>query len=153
MNYNYQQLPMVSFGGAVSKAFSNYANFSGRARRSEFWWFYLFNILASIAAILLDNALGITFDMSVQGPISLLVGLFLLLPNLGLAIRRLHDVGKSGWWWLIGLIPIVGPIVLLVYFATDSEPNDNQYGPSSKYISNMSPMGGYYGQDVTIIKN
>lgn len=153
MNYNYQQLPMVSFGEAVSKAFSNYANFSGRARRSEFWWFYLFNILASIAAILLDNALGITFDMSLQGPISLLVGLFLLLPNLGLAIRRLHDVGKSGWWWLIGLIPIVGPIVLLVYFASDSEPNDNQYGPSSKYVSNMPPMGGYYDQDVTIIKN
>lgn len=152
MNYNNQQLPMVSFGEAVSKAFSNYANFSGRARRSEFWWFYLFYILASIAAMLLDNALGITFDMSVQGPITLVAGLFMVLPFLGLAIRRLHDVGKSGWWWLIGLIPIVGPIVLLVNFVTDSEPNDNQYGPSPKYVS-TTPQGGYYDPDVTIFRN
>ena len=154
MNYNNQsQRPMVSFGEAVSRAFSNYATFQGRARRSEFWWFYLFNVLAGIATTLLDNALGITFAMSIQGPISLIVGLFMVLPLLALIVRRLHDVGKCGWWWFIGLIPIVGPIILLVYIVTDSEPNDNQYGPSPKYVNNAPQTSGYYDPDVTIIKN
>ena len=111
----------MSFSDAVRDAFSKYATFTGRSSRPAYWWFYLFNILTLIAALLVDLALG------TSGIIYALVGLALLLPNLAVAARRLHDSGHSGWWWLIALLPIIGAIVLLVFTLQGSEP-PNQWG-------------------------
>jgi uncharacterized membrane protein YhaH (DUF805 family) len=120
----------VSFTEAVSDAFSKYATFSGRSSRSAYWWFYLFNILILIAALLVDLAL------STSGIIYGLVGLGLLLPNLAVAARRLHDSGHSAWWLLIGILPLIGAIVLLVFTLQRSEP-PNQWGtgPDERAVS------------------
>ena len=128
--YQYQ----VSFGEAVTRAFANYCNFEGRASRSEFWWFYLFNIIIIFALSffqgLFAGALGFDSGMSnLFRALEFGYGLGVFLPQLGLCVRRLHDIGKSGWYLLIGLIPLVGAIVLLVYYCKDSEMYDNQYGP------------------------
>jgi uncharacterized membrane protein YhaH (DUF805 family) len=120
----------VSFSDAVRDAFSKYATFTGRSSRPAYWWFYLFNILTLIAALLVDLALG------TSGIIYGLVGLALLLPNLAVAARRLHDSGHSAWWLLIGLLPLVGAIVLLVFTLQGSEP-PNQWGsgPDDRTVS------------------
>lgn len=115
----------MTFGNAVSSVFAQYAGFSGRARRSEFWWFSLFAFGVYLVAGLIDVAI----NSSILG---LLVGLGLLLPSLAVTMRRLHDTGRSGWWLLIGLVPLVGGIVLLVFECMDSEPGANRFGPSPK---------------------
>ncbi|AWZ09222.1 MULTISPECIES: DUF805 domain-containing protein [unclassified Streptomyces] len=105
-----------------------YVDFSGRARRQEFWMFFLFNLAALIVVAILDAVIGTS---------PLLYSLYALatfLPNLGLAVRRLHDQGKSGWWVLVGLIPLVGFIWAIVLMATEGQPNPNQYGPSPKAV-------------------
>jgi len=108
-----------------------YAVFSGRARRKEYWMFVLFNIIFTIVASILDTVL---FGTAIQGPGPLygLYGLAVLVPSLAVSVRRLHDVGKSGWFLLIALIPIVGGIWLLVLQCRDSAPGDNQYGANPK---------------------
>ena len=109
----------VSFVEAVKLAFVRIVDFKGRARRSEYWWFTLFNIIVSaIIAMALPDIAG-------------LWSLIVLIPSLSLCIRRLHDVGKSGWWYLILFVPLVGEILLLVWFCRDSGP-DNQWGPNPK---------------------
>jgi len=105
---------------------TQYAGFSGRARRSEYWWFALASFLASVVASIIDTAIGVSI-------LEWILTLALLVPSLAVAVRRLHDTGRSGWWLLIGLIPLVGAIVLLVFFCQDSRPGTNQYGPSPKY--------------------
>lgn len=127
----------VSLGTAVSRAFSKYCTFTGRASRSEFWWFALFNFLVAIAVEILTVIIGVGTATSDSG-IFLITGIpmvlmsiyniVILLPSWGLFFRRLHDVGRSGWWWLIGLIPLVGPIVLLVFLCSPSQPFQNRYG-------------------------
>lgn len=112
-------------------AWKNYINFQGRARRKAYWMFVLFNIIAAVLAGVLDGVLGLGGE-SGYGPIGGLYSLAVFLPGLALAIRRLHDIGRTGWWMLIGLIPIIGWIVLLVFFVTDSQPGSNQYGPNPK---------------------
>jgi uncharacterized membrane protein YhaH (DUF805 family) len=102
-----------------------YAVFSGRARRKEYWMFVLFNVIVSIVLFAIGRAIGAEF---LQGLYSLAV----LLPGLGVAVRRLHDTDRSGWWLLIALVPLVGAIVLLVFTVSDSQPGDNQYGPNPK---------------------
>lgn len=119
----------MSFPDAVRSALTQYATFSGRARRSEYWFFYLAVTIAMIVASVLDQALGLNYVL--YG----VVALALLLPNLATAARRLHDTNRSGWWLLIGLVPLVGAIVLLVFLVQDSTPGVNQYGPSPKYAS------------------
>ena len=90
-------------------------------------------VLVSIVASILDNALGLTFvDGSSNGFIGLIASLALLLPTLAVAVRRLHDTDKTGWWLLIALVPIVGAIVLIVFFVLDSTPGANRFGPSPK---------------------
>lgn len=109
-----------------------YAVFSGRARRKEFWFFVLFNIIFAVIALVIDNVLGITIEDLNYGPLYLVYVVATILPNLGVAIRRLHDIGKSGWWILIELIPLIGSIWLIVLFARNGEPGENKYGPDPK---------------------
>ena len=127
------QRPMLSFGQAVENVFNNYATFSGRARRSEYWWFVVFNWIVIFAAIILDNMLGITFGYLPYGPLYVIVGLGLIIPNLTVMVRRLHDIDRSGWNFFWSLIPIVGGILLLVWFCTDSDRSTNRFGESPKY--------------------
>jgi uncharacterized membrane protein YhaH (DUF805 family) len=116
-------------------AFKNYATFSGRATRSEYWFFVLFNIIFIILAMLLDNAFGTTIKMGYgvslpYGYIYIAYLIITLLPSFAVGVRRLHDVGKSGWFFLISLIPIIGAIWLLVLLFTDSNVGENKYGAS-----------------------
>ena len=110
----------------------NYAGFSGRARRSEYWYFALFNLIFALAAMLIDNLLGLTIENQGVGPVYILYGLAVLIPGLAVAVRRLHDTGKSGWFMLIGIIPLIGAIWLIVVLCKDSEPGTNKYGPNPK---------------------
>jgi len=113
----------------------NYAGFSGRARRKEYWMFVLFNMIFAIVAMILDNVLGIAMEGIGYGPIYGLYLLAILIPSLAVGVRRLHDVGKSGWMMFIALIPIIGAIWLLVLFVQDSIPGENKYGANPKEIS------------------
>ncbi len=124
--------PQLDIATAVRSVLSQYANFTGRARRSEFWWFYLANFLASIVASIIDQIIGVPLFQVV-------VALGLLIPGLAVGARRLHDIGKSGWWQLIALVPLVGIILLIVWWATDSDPAPNQHGPSPKYQAAGGP--------------
>lgn len=103
-----------------------YAEFSGRARRQEFWMFVLFNFLASIAVGIVDGILGTT------GALGGLYSLAVLIPSLAVAARRLHDTDHSGWLQLIVLIPLIGWIILLVFLCGDSKPGENRFGPNPK---------------------
>ncbi|WP_225800816.1 DUF805 domain-containing protein [Streptomyces sp. NK15101] len=103
-----------------------YAVFSGRARRKEFWMFALFNTIAAIILIIVDMAIG-TYP--------LIYGIYVLavfLPSLGVTVRRLHDTGRSGWWILIDLVPLVGFIILIVFLASEGEQHQNAHGPNPK---------------------
>jgi len=108
----------------------NYANFSGRARRQEYWMFFLINVLITIGLSVVDGILG--FGVGTFGLLSMLYGLAVLIPGLAVGVRRLHDTGRSGWWILIALIPLLGAIVLIIFLVMDSEPGSNQYGPNPK---------------------
>ncbi len=114
-----------------------YAVFSGRARLKEYWMFVLFNLIFGIAAILLDNLLGTASEDTGYGVIYGLYSLAILLPALAVMVRRLHDIGKSGWWFFISLIPLVGGIWLLVLLATSGQVGDNQYGPDPKAVAQV----------------
>jgi uncharacterized membrane protein YhaH (DUF805 family) len=126
----------MSFGDAISDGFSKYATFSGRSSRSAFWWWTLFYVLVIIGASILDAAIKTPV-------ISGLAYLVLFLPNLAVLVRRLHDTDHSGWWVLIGFIPLVGAIVLIVFACTDSGPaNKHGDGPDGKgQMSATSPLG------------
>ncbi|WP_298448895.1 DUF805 domain-containing protein [uncultured Marinobacter sp.] len=109
-----------------------YAVFNGRARRAEYWWFVLFNIIISLALGAID---GVTGTFSPEAGLGLLGGLYtlaVLLPSLAVTVRRLHDTGRSGWWFLMVFVPLIGAIVLLVFMVLDSKPGQNQYGPNPK---------------------
>lgn len=110
----------------------NYADFSGRARRTEYWMFALFNLIFYVAAIILDNILGTTVSNLPYGLFYFLYALAMFIPGLAVSVRRLHDTGKSGWMILIAIIPIVGAIWLLVLYCTDSDAGENEYGPNPK---------------------
>ena len=129
----------MDFMTAVRTCLSKYVDFSGRARRSEFWYFVLFNVLVSIVTSILDSILGTDYDTGSGGVIGTIVGLGLFLPSIAVAARRLHDIGKSGWWQLLGIIPIVGWIIVIIWYCTDSRPGDTQYGPNPK----TGPSGAY----------
>lgn len=109
------------------KCIKQYADFKGRARRKEFWMFELFCLIFSIAAMLIDAILWEELPI-----LETLFDLFTLIPSLAVGVRRLHDIGKSGWMWLIAFIPIVGIIWLIVLFCKDSEPGSNKWGDNPK---------------------
>jgi uncharacterized membrane protein YhaH (DUF805 family) len=122
----------MSFQDAIRTCLQRkYADFHGRARRSEYWFFALFTFIVGAVGGILDAILGIRSGTYGTGPIQGILQLALLVPTLAVGVRRLHDTGRSGWWLLIGLIPIVGWIILLVFFVQDSQPA-NQHGPNPK---------------------
>ncbi len=105
-----------------------YATFTGRATRAEFWYFILFNTIVSFILAILDGIFG------TNGVFYGIYVLAVLIPTLAVEVRRLHDIGKSGWWLLISIVPIIGFIVLIVWFATDSK-EYNKYGPNPKTVA------------------
>lgn len=116
-----------------------YAVFSGRARRKEYWFFVLFNIIFSIAFTVVDGVTGTLDPTMGMGLLSLLYSLAVLIPSLSVTVRRLHDTGRSGWWFFIILIPLLGAIILLVFMFLDSKPEDNQYGANPKAEAAAAP--------------
>ena len=109
-----------------------YTVFNGRSRRKEYWFFVLFNLIISIILGMIDGALAGGVAPTGMGMLSMIYMLAVLLPGIGVTIRRLHDTNRSGWWILIGLIPLIGVIVLLIFMALDSTPGENHYGPNPK---------------------
>jgi len=119
----------------------NYATFTGRARRSEYWFYTLFTIIFIIVAAVLDNVLGIAWGAGPfkTGPIYLVYGLATFIPGLAVVVRRLHDTNRSGWFLLLYLLPIIGWVWLLVLMFLDSTPGDNKYGPNPKLAEGAAP--------------
>ena len=113
------------------KVINSYFDFSGRSRRMEYWMFILINSIISVFCILLDSMLGTVWSIG-YGPIYIGYGLAVFIPGLAVAIRRLHDIGKSGWYYLLVIIPIIGPIWLIILFVTEGEQGENKYGPNPK---------------------
>ncbi|MFE2926347.1 DUF805 domain-containing protein [Streptomyces goshikiensis] len=105
-----------------------YTVFSGRARRQEYWMFTLFNLIALIIVAVIDSVIG-TYPL-----LYAIYALAVFLPGLAVGVRRLHDTGKSGWWLLIALIPLIGGIWLLVLMASEGHAQPNEYGPSPKAV-------------------
>ncbi len=111
---------------------NKYAVFDGRAHRQEFWYFILFYFLIYLALSIVDQVTG-TFSMETgAGLLSGIYALAMLVPSLAVGARRLHDTGRSGWWQLLMLIPILGGLILIFFFVLDSQPGGNQYGPNPK---------------------
>lgn len=104
----------------------NYTGFSGRARRTELWMFWLINLGVVIGLTIVETIIG------VPGVLSGLYNLAVLLPSIAVGMRRLHDTDRSGWWLLIAFIPLLGAIVLLIFFCLEGTSGDNQYGPDPK---------------------
>jgi uncharacterized membrane protein YhaH (DUF805 family) len=119
----------VAFKDAIKTGFSKYATFDGRAPRSEFWFWVLFTVLASAAAGIVDRVLGLNFLEDSAGPFAALFNLLVLIPSLAVGARRLHDIDRSGWWQLLGLVPVIGWIVLVVFFVTRGTAGSNRFGP------------------------
>ncbi|HNU09403.1 MAG TPA: DUF805 domain-containing protein, partial [Pyrinomonadaceae bacterium] len=113
-------------------ALNKYADFSGRARRREYWTFTIVNVVLIIVGVIVDNVVGtIVFD-GPFGYLSLAIIIATIIPGLAVTVRRLHDSGKSGWYYLLSFIPYAGGILMLVMMLLDSEPNENQYGLDPK---------------------
>ena len=113
------------------QALKKYAVFSGRARRKEYWFFVLFYIIIVVVLSIIDAMLGLQFGQGV-GILSAIYMLAVLIPGLAVGVRRLHDIDKSGWWILIGFVPIIGPIILLIFALMGGTAGDNRYGPDPK---------------------
>lgn len=106
----------MTFSESIQICFSKYADFNGRAKRPEYWWFVLFTILVSLALSMVSDIVSGIFSLAV------------LAPSLAAAARRLHDTGRSGWWQLIVLLPVIGLIVLIVFLAQEGSAEANQFG-------------------------
>jgi uncharacterized membrane protein YhaH (DUF805 family) len=122
----------MGFQEAVKKCFSNYTTLYGRAPRSEFWWFMLFILIGNFVFGIVDS---VTFGPGLEGgePVSLLSALFSLavfLPSIAVGVRRLHDLDKSGWWYLLILIPVLGTLVLIFFFVQEGTHGTNRFGPN-----------------------
>ena len=115
-----------------------FSDFSGRARRSEYWFFVLFNIILSVVANTLNSLLHLPKFGVLGGLLPLVVTLALLVPGIAVGVRRLHDTGRSGLWLLIAFVPILGAIALIVFMVQDSHPQPNTYGASPKAITSYA---------------
>lgn len=112
-----------------------YATFSGRAQRAEYWFFVLFYILIFIGLTIIDSVTGTLNPWYGFGLLGGLFALSMLIPSIAVGVRRLHDTGRSGWWMLLALVPLIGGIILLVFFCLDSQPGDNAHGPNPKAVA------------------
>jgi uncharacterized membrane protein YhaH (DUF805 family) len=127
----------MTFGDAVNSVLSKYATFDGRASRAEFWRWVVVFVLLTLITRMIDGALFLSsireglFARGAMQPLTYITILVLLLPNLALAVRRLHDTGRSGWWLLLMLVPFVGPLVLLYWYVQPSDDGPNPYGAGS----------------------
>ena len=108
------------------KVMQNFLVFSGRARRKEYWMFGLINFLITIGLGMAESMVGL------PGTLSSFYALVVLIPSIAVSVRRLHDTGRSGWWMLLNFLPVLGTIVLIVFFVFDSEEGTNEYGPNPK---------------------
>jgi uncharacterized membrane protein YhaH (DUF805 family) len=114
------------------KVLKQYADFSGRARRKEYWMFVLFNIIFTVIAVILDNVFGLTVSPEIPyGVFYFLYTIAVLIPGLAVLVRRLHDIGKGGGWIFISCVPLIGGIWLLILLITDSE-GENRFGVNPK---------------------
>ena len=123
----------MGFGQAISSGFSNLTNFSGRASRSEFWWWMLFiwiiNVILAAIINLVTPSSSSTSSLGFFGNVAvLIVSVVFFLATLAVAVRRLHDTGRSGWWVLLYWVCCIGTIILIVFWVQPSQPNDNAYG-------------------------
>lgn len=109
-----------------------YAVFDGRAQRAEYWYFALVSIIISIVLTMIDGATGSFNAMSGFGLLSGIYTLAVIIPTIAVGVRRLHDTNRTGWWILLALVPLIGFIVLIVFFVIDSDPSANQYGKNPK---------------------
>jgi uncharacterized membrane protein YhaH (DUF805 family) len=117
--------------GWYIEALKKYAVFGGRSRRKEYWYFVLFSLIVSLVLSAIDALLG-TFGSANVGLLGGIYGLAVLIPSIAVSVRRLHDIDRTGWWVLIGLVPVIGTIVLLVFAASDGTPGKNRFGPNPK---------------------
>lgn len=115
---------------------SKFADFSGRARRREYWTFALVNCLIAVLLLILGLAFG--EDSPASNIMVTIFYLIMLVPNLSVSVRRLHDIGKSGWYMFLSLIPLIGGLILLIWSLMDSEPGENQYGKNPKEEENKT---------------
>jgi uncharacterized membrane protein YhaH (DUF805 family) len=133
----------MGFIEAIKSGFSNYVNFSGRSRRSAYWFWFLFVIILQIITYTLDGVInpdsvatavgGGSASISVAaGPVTFIAMLAVLLPGIAVSIRRLHDTDRSGWWLLIVLVPLVGAILLIVWYCTEGTRGPNRFGADPK---------------------
>jgi len=137
----------MTFSESIRTCLSKWLTWQGRAARSEYWYFVLFNMLCLVAASILDKVLGTSFKFTnpatgeeqslFYGWLYLISALALLLPNLAVLVRRLHDTNRSGWWYWIALVPLIGGILLLVWFCSRGTQGNNDYG--------ADPLGGDLG--------
>ena len=116
------------------KVIKSYSDFNGRARRKEYWMFTLWNIIFALLAVLLDYSFGIVYPLVGYGPLYIAYALFVLVPGIAVAVRRLHDIGKSGWMYLVAFIPIAGFILLLILFIKEGDQGNNSYGEDPKEL-------------------
>ena len=121
----------------ATRPLKKYADFTGRAPRAEYWWFYLLIMVGYVIAMILDSLFSLDNAVGPYGIVTMVLGLAILLPSIAAGIRRLHDTDRSGWWLLIGLIPILGAIILLVFFVTQGTAGPNKYG-DDPYASGAS---------------
>jgi uncharacterized membrane protein YhaH (DUF805 family) len=123
----------MGFGEAISAGFSNYVNFNDRAPRSEYWYWILFTVIAEVVVAAIDRALGIHL-------IAALLVLAIVIPTFAVTIRRLHDLDRSGWWIFLSFIPLIGGIILLIWFCTRGTEGPNRFGPDP--LANLALPGG-----------
>ena len=113
-------------------ALRKYAVFGGRSRRKEYWYFVLFSSIITVLLFIVDGAIG-TSDSSLDlGLLSGIFSLAILIPSIAVSVRRLHDIDRTGWWFLISFVPVIGTIVLLVFAVQDGTPGTNRYGSNPK---------------------
>ena len=123
----------MNFQTSIKTCFNKYADFSGRALRSEFWWFVLFSLLGGIVSVIIDVMI-LGYSIESNGPINLIFTVALILPGIAVTARRLHDINKSGWWQLIELT-IIGILLIIIWNATEGGKKKNKYGPPIKIKS------------------
>lgn len=117
------------------KAFKNYVVFKGRTSRKEFWMFVLFSVIFGVVAVILDSIFGLRDDYTGYGFFSIVFSLAVMLPSLSAEVRRLHDIGKSGWWMFITLVPLIGSIWLIILLVKEGNQGENEYGEAPNSIN------------------